>query len=245
MFSTIDFETTGLNLTLDEICEVAVVNYDKDFKIEKEFRTLCKTFKPIPEDVSAIHGITNEMVEHMPYFHEVIPTVLQLIKGKIICGQNIRRFDLPLLAEKCLLSDFPFDISEYRTLDTLVIESVLKPRNLSYLYKQYTGKDLDDAHSALADCKASMEVLKAQIETHNLDIHSADFNFAFGIKDDLVDPLGKLKYIDGEICWAMGKCKDQPVIKDPSYARWALTADFPKSTKFYIQKELDKIDKVK
>jgi DNA polymerase-3 subunit epsilon len=185
------------------------------------------------------------MVQDKPYFHEVIPTVLQLIKGKIICGQNIRRFDLPLLAEKCLLSDFPFDFNEYKTLDTLVIESVLKPRNLSFLYKQYTGKDLEDAHSALVDCKASMEVLKAQIETNNLDIHSDDFNATFGIKDDVVDPLGKLKYIDGVVCWSMGKNKDQAISKDVAYARWALTADFPKSTKFYIQKELDKIDKVK
>lgn len=245
MFATIDFETTGVNLTLDEICEVAIVTYDKDFKIEQEFRSLCKTYKPIPPDVSEIHGITNEMVEDKPYFDELIPTVLQLIKGRIICGQNIRKFDLPLLAEKCLLSDYAFEINDYRTLDTLVIETVLKPRNLSFLYKLYTGKDLDGAHSALVDCKASMEVLQAQVKENNLDIFSDDFNKTFGIKDDLVDPLGKLKYIDGEVCWTMGKNKDQPISKDPSYARWALTADFPKSTKFYIQKELDKIDKVK
>ena len=63
MYSTIDFETTGTNITLDEICEVAIVIFDENFEVQKEFHSYCKTHKPIPEDVIAIHGITNEMVE--------------------------------------------------------------------------------------------------------------------------------------------------------------------------------------
>lgn len=240
MFATIDFETTGTNIVLDEICEVAVVCYDTEFKIQKEFRSLCRTHKPITEGVIAIHGITNEMVADQPYFQELIPTVLDLIKGRIICGQNIRNFDLPFLAEQCFLYDYEFDSNECKTLDTLTIESIVRPRNLSFLYKQYTGKELEGAHTALEDCKASMEVLQGQIKTHNLDIFAEDFNDTFGIKGNFVDPSKRLHYIDGVVCWAMGKHKDKPVTFDKAYGEWVMTSDFPKSTKFYVRKELDK-----
>jgi DNA polymerase III subunit epsilon len=241
MYASFDLETTGTNFVLHEICEIAIVNYDKDFKKIKEFRTLLKTHNPITDDVIAIHGITNEMVADKPYFSEVAPTVLALLEGQILCGQNIRDFDIPFLGEKLFQCNIPFDANNYKTLDTLKIETIVSPRNLGFLYKKYTGKDLDGAHSALVDVEACMEVLKAQIETHNLDINSEDFNEMFGIKDKFVDPTKKLVYIDGVVCWNIGKHKGKSVTEDKGYANWCLGADFPESTKFYIKRELDKV----
>ena len=240
MYATIDLETTGLNSILDEICEIAIVIYDKDFKLKKEFRQLLKTYNPIPEDVTLIHGISNEMVESMPYFDEIMNTVLDLLEGQILCGQNIRKFDIPFLAEQFFKMDVVFDTTKIKTLDTFVIEQVLNPRDLGTLYKKYTGKELVDAHSALVDCKASMEVLMGQIKTYDLDVTSDSFNDMLGVKEIYVDPSRKLMYIDGAVCWTMGKYKDKPVGEDLGYANWALSADFPKSTKYYIQKEIDK-----
>lgn len=241
MYSFLDLETTGLNSILDEICEIAIVVYDKDFNLKKEFRALLKTHKPIPEDVSLIHGITNEMVQDKPYFSDISDTILKLLENTIICGQNINVFDLPFLAEQFFKLDITFDTNKFRTLDTLVIERVMKPRDLGTLYKLYTGKDLEGAHSAVVDCKATKEVLVGQIKTFNLDVTADNFNEMLGLTSKYVDPAQKLVYIDGEVCWAMGKHKDKPVIKDKPYATWALSADFPKSTKFFIQQELDKV----
>lgn len=241
MYASFDLETTGTNAVLHEICEIAIVNYDKDFNKIKEFRTLLKTHVPITEDVIAIHGITNEMVADKPYFSEVALSVLNLLEGQILCGQNIRDFDLPFLSEKFSQCNIPFDINDYKTLDTLKIETIVNPRNLGFLYKKYTGKELDGAHSALVDCEAAMEVLKCQIKEHGLDITSEDFNEVFGVKEKYVDPMKKLVYINGIVCWNVGKHKGKSVTEDKGYANWCLGADFPESTKKCIREELDKV----
>lgn len=245
MYASFDLETTGTNFILDEICELAIVVYNKDFKIEKEFRSLLKTHKPIPEDVILIHGITNEMVEDKPYFEDIATNVLELLKGQVLCGQNIKNFDIPFIAEKFFQLDVVFNPNDYRILDSLQIETIVRPRTLGFMYKTYLGVELEDAHSALADSKAAMEVILAQIKTHNIDLESEDFNKALGIHDKYVDPTRKLIYIDGAVCWAIGKHKGKTVASEKSYAEWAMTSDFPKSTKFFIKQELDKIDKAK
>ena len=243
MYAFFDLETTGLNSLLDEICEVAVLIYDKNFKLKKEFRTLLKTHNPIPEDVTLIHGITNEMVKDKPYFQDVAREVFELLENMILCGQNIRTFDIPFLAEQLFNCDIIFDTTKFRYLDTLLIEQKLKKRDLSTLYQLYTGKELEDAHSASADCKAAKEVLMGQIKQFDLDVTKDDFNLTLGITDKRVDPSGKLLYIDGVACWSFGKNKNKPVSQDVDYAKWVITSDFPKSTKFYVQKEIDKINK--
>lgn len=235
-----DLETTGLNSILDEICELAIVVYDKDLILKKEFRSLLRTHNPIPEDVTLIHGITNEMVADKPFFEEVAPSVLKLLQGKVICGHNVRTFDIPFLAEQFFKCDIIWDTSDLKTLDTLSIERILKPRDLGTLYKLYTGKEIEDAHSAVADCKASKEVLAGQIKEFGLDINSKDFNEMLGVNKDSIDPSGKLIYIDGTVCWSFGKNKNKPILEDLGYINWSLASDFPKSTKYYIQKELDK-----
>ena len=244
MYAVIDLETTGLNYVLDEICEIAILIYDKDFKLKKEYHSLLNTYRGIPEDVSLIHGITNDMVKDKPYFNEVAVTVKKLLTGKILCGQNIRNFDLPMLAEQFFNLDIVFDVSEFKTLDTFSIEQKMNPRDLSTLYKKYTGEDLQDAHTAKADCVAAMAILQKQVEVYDLDLNLDDINNMLNVQEKYVDPSRKLVWIDGAVCWTMGKNKDKAVTADISYANWALESNFPNSTKFYVKKELDKIKKV-
>lgn len=243
MYAFLDLETTGLNYVLDEICEIAILIYDKDFKLKKEYHSYLNTYRGIPEDVSLIHGITNEMVADKPYFSDVAKEIKKLLEGKILCGQNIRNFDLPMLAEQFFNLDIEFDTSEIKTLDTFSIEQLMNPRDLSSLYKKYTGLDLVDAHTAKADCIAAKDVLMKQVETYGLNLDLEDSENSLNVKEKYVDPSRKLIWIDGAVCWAMGKNKDKTVLSDIPYANWALESSFPNSTKFYIKKELDKIKK--
>ena len=63
----LDTETTGLYDA--EIVEIAVINRDG----EPLLNTLIKPSIPIPAEVSAIHGITNEVVADAPSFPKSIP----------------------------------------------------------------------------------------------------------------------------------------------------------------------------
>ena len=61
-------ETTGLDPVSDDICGIFAlkVQFSKTDNmpiIVDQFKTLVKTYKPIPEDVSKINGITNEMIK--------------------------------------------------------------------------------------------------------------------------------------------------------------------------------------
>ena len=241
MYAFFDLETTGLNFVLDEICEIAIIIYDKDFKIKKEFHTLLNTHRGIPQEASDIHGITNDMVEDKPYFGDIALTVKKLLDGNVLCGQNIRNFDIPMLAEQFFNMDIVFDVQKIKTLDTLSIEQITNPRDLSALYLKYIGKELKDAHSAKADCKASMQVLVAQIEKYELDLNLEDEGNVLNVQGKYVDPGRKLIWVDGAVCWAIGKNQGKTVASDLSYANWALEFNFPMSTKYYIKQEIEKV----
>ncbi len=68
----LDVETTGLNpLVGDKICEVGILKI-KDNKVTDTYETLINPGIDIPPSSTAIHGITNDMVEQSPYFKKNI-----------------------------------------------------------------------------------------------------------------------------------------------------------------------------
>lgn len=65
-----DLETTGINIALDRIVEISYL------KVDLNGNETSKTLRlnpgiPIPENVTAIHGISNEDVKDAPSFNEV------------------------------------------------------------------------------------------------------------------------------------------------------------------------------
>lgn len=122
---------------------------------------------PIPPVVSAIHGITDEMVANEPTFKELAPKVYTLIKDSDLGGFNSNRFDIPLLAEEMLRAGVDFDMKNTLSVDVQTIFHKMEKRTLSAAFKFYCDQDLTDAHSAEADTNATYEVLKAQLSRYN------------------------------------------------------------------------------
>jgi len=79
-------------------------------------------------------------------------------------GFNIKRFDLPMLETEFSRADIVFSRIGHRILDSQLIYHKLEPRDLSAAYEKYCGKKLENAHSSEADTRASIEILKAQLE---------------------------------------------------------------------------------
>jgi DNA polymerase-3 subunit epsilon len=115
-----------------------------------------------------------------------------------------------------------------------------EPRNLTAAYKYYCDKELEDAHSAEADAKATMEILFAQIQRYNDLENNVAFLGDFSKGEDFLDYTRRIRLINGQAVFNFGKYKDKPVAeifrKEPSYYDWMMKGDFALDTKNVISK---------
>jgi DNA polymerase III subunit epsilon len=230
-----DLETTGLNITTDRIIEM---NY---LKIHPDGREECKTLRfnpemPIDPKAMAVHGITNEELKDCPTFKEYAQTIANIFEGCDFAGYNSNKFDLPLLAEELLRADIDFDLKKRKFIDVQVIYHKMEQRTLSAAYKFYCQKDLENAHSAEADTRATYEVLQSQLEKYaNLE-NDIDKLSEFSAQTRAVDFAGRIVYNDKDVeVFNFGKYKNVSVEevfeKDPAYYGWMINNDFPLYTK--------------
>jgi DNA polymerase-3 subunit epsilon len=116
-----------------------------------------------------------------------------------------------------------------------------EPRNLTAAYRFYCDKNLEDAHSALADTRATYEVLKAQLERY--DDLEGDVNFLsdFTKRNDNVDLAGRIVYNEQrQEVFNFGKYRGKPVVevlqRDPGFYAWMMQGDFTQNTKQVLTK---------
>ena len=230
-----DLETTGINITSDRIVEISILKVHPNGK-EERHTWLVNPEMQIPEEVTAIHGISNEDVAGKPTFKTLAKEIHNLIKDSDLGGFNSNRFDIPLLAEEMLRADVDFEMKNRHSVDVQTIFHKMEQRTLSAAYKFYCDKNLDGAHSAEADTNATYEVLKAQIERYDELENDTKFLAEFSSRKKFADFAGFLIYNkEGLECFSFGKHKGKLVTevleKEPGYFGWILNADFPLYTK--------------
>jgi len=230
-----DLETTGINITNDRIVEMAVVKLNPDGSQEEKL-WLINPEMPIPQEATAVHGITDEKVADAPTFRELVAEISTFIIHSDLAGFNSDRFDIPLLAEEMLRADFDFDMKNLKTVDVQTIFHKMEQRTLSAALKFYCQKDLTDAHSALADTRATFDVLQAQLERYNELEPSVDFLSTFTSRRKSADLAGFIIFNkEGKECFSFGKHKgktvDQVLEQEQGYFGWLMGADFPRYTK--------------
>ncbi|MFC4721111.1 exonuclease domain-containing protein [Geojedonia litorea] len=230
-----DLETTGINITTDRIVEISILKVHPD-GTEDSKTWLINPEMPIPKEVTAIHGISDADVADQPTFKEVAKDIFNLIKDSDLGGFNSNRFDIPLLAEEMLRAEVDFDMKNRVAIDVQTIFHKMEQRTLSAAYKFYCDKNLDDAHSAAADTKATYEVLKAQLARYDELENDTKFLAQFSSRKQFADFAGFITFNKkGEECFSFGKHKGkrvEDVLNDePGYFGWLLNADFPLYTK--------------
>lgn len=236
-----DLETTGTNINSDRIVEICYLKvYPNGNEESKTMRI--NPGMHIPEAASAIHGIYDADVADCPTFKEVARSVANDIEGCDLAGFNSNRFDIPLLAEEFLRAEVDIDLSRRKFVDVQVIFHKMEQRTLSAAYKFYCGKNLEDAHTAEADTRATYEVLMAQLDRYPEDLQN-DVNFLsdFSSFNKNVDFAGRMVYDDkGVEVFNFGKYKGMPVVevlkRDPGYYGWILNSDFTLNTKAMLTK---------
>lgn len=230
-----DLETTGINIAADRIVEIAYLKVDLNGNETTKTQRINPEM-PIPENVTAIHGISNEDVKDAPTFNEIARSLAKEIEGCDLAGYNSVRFDIPLLAEEFLRAGVDIDLSRRKFVDVQVIFMKMEPRTLSAAYKFFAGKELTDAHSAEADTLATYEVLQAQLDRYpNLENDIGKLA-EFSAHNRNVDFAGRIVYNDDDVeVFNFGKYKGKPVREvlqsDPGYFGWMMNGDFPLYTK--------------
>ena len=233
-----DIESTGLSITRDRMVEVAFLKVQPDGNTDFK-RYLMNPGIPIPAEVSAIHGITDEDVRFAPKFEQVAGEMYEFLQNTDLAGFNALRFDIPMLAEEFFRVGLDLEVERRQTVDVQLIFHKMEERNLSAAYRFYCQKELENAHSAEADIRATWEVFQAQTQRYNFLPETVQGIAEFTGNHLRVDMEGKLiKGEDGSVKFNFGKHKGRNVAEvfrlEPSYYSWMMDGDFPAYTKKII-----------
>jgi DNA polymerase III subunit epsilon len=243
-----DIESTGVNVASDRIVEICILKIKQDGTEDVMTKRVNPTI-PIPLEASLVHGIYDEDVRNEPTFKQVAKTIAQFLEGCDLAGYNSNKFDIPILLEEFLRAEIDFDLQNRKTVDVQNIFHQMEQRTLKAAYKFYCEKELENAHSAEADIRATYEVLLAQVEKYqNTEVKDKAGNKSIPVKND-VDALHKFTYLNqnvdfagrmiynekGEEIFNFGKHKGKRVADvfniEPSYFDWMMNGDFPLYTK--------------
>ena len=230
-----DLETTGTDISKDRIVEIAILKLYPDGTQEKIEKRINPEIKISPE-ATEVHGINNEMVDNSPTFKQESLNIYNFIKGCDLAGFNSDRFDIPLLVEELLRAEVEFNFKNIKTVDVQTIFHKKEARTLSAALKFYCDKELNNAHSAFADTKATHDVLLAQLDRYSDLEPNIDFLNQFSTRKKTADFAGFVVFNKAnEMCFGFGKHKGKKVTdileKEPGYFGWVLNADFPRYTK--------------
>ncbi|WP_289158958.1 3'-5' exonuclease [uncultured Muribaculum sp.] len=233
-----DLETTGVNILRDKIVEISYIKVLPSG--EEEEKTLrVNPGMPIPAEATAVHHITDDDVKDCPRFKDVAKELARVFQGCDIAGFNSNRFDVPLLMQEFATAGVEIDMARHNFVDVQNIFHKMEQRTLVAAYKFYCGKDLEAAHSANADTRATYEVLKAQLDRYPSLKNDIAYLAEFSTMNKNADLMGRIIFNEaGKEVFNFGKYKGQEVEKvfarEPSYYSWMMQGEFAENTKQVI-----------
>lgn len=230
-----DLETTGTNVTHDRIVELSYIKVFPDGSEEKKSRRINPGI-PIPPQATAVHHISDEDVKDEPTFKQIAKSLHVIFEGCDIAGYNSNKFDVPLLMEEFGRCGINFDVSGRHFIDVQNIFHKMEQRTLVAAYRFYCGKELEGAHSALADTQATYEVLKEQLDKYAELENDVEALAKFSSSGRNLDLAARIILDDQDRpVFNFGKHKGKTVKevlkREPSFYDWVMQGDFPKNTK--------------
>ena len=206
-----DLETTGLDLVKDRIIQISYIKVHPNGK-EERGNELINPEKPIPEEVIALTGISNDDVKDKPTFKQIAQSLADMFVGSDFAGFNSNHFDIPLLAEEFLRAGIDFDFTKCRLIDAQTIFHKMERRNLAAAYKFYCGRKMEEdfeAHRADQDTEATYRVLMGELDMYAPGANEDENKVLNNDMDELASFSKTNNNIDfaGRIVW--GEKKDR------------------------------------
>src|SRR3989338_4835949 len=220
----LDLETTGTWVERDKIIEIAMVKSFPDNHTETYLKKV-NPGVPIPPVISQ--------------------EVLRFIGDSDLAGFNIEKFDLPLLERELREADLQFNWRTHKVYDAQRVYHLNEKRDLYAAYKFYCDKNLDNAHSALADAQATLEILEAQVAKYGNGDGNVEHlgQYRYRSTEEFYDRERKFRWWNGKLYMMFGKYANKYTLqeivqKDRGYLEWILSAQFSEDVKELVASAL-------
>jgi DNA polymerase-3 subunit epsilon len=165
MYAIVDIETTGGHAAGNGITEIAIVLHDGN-KVTRRYETLINPQKNIPIYISALTGISNEMVIKAPLFSEVAAEIFSLLHDKVFVAHNVN-FDYSFLRHHLAVCGYELNAKK---LCTVRLGRKVFPNLISYsLGKLCKQLDINhhNHHRAGGDADATTILFSKILENDN------------------------------------------------------------------------------
>ena len=157
-YAIVDIETTGGLVKRDKITEIAIVLHNGE-DILDQYQTLINPERSIPEFITQMTGITNEMVADAPLFCEVAKEIVLRTEGAVFVAHNAR-FDYGFLREEFARLGYAFTRKQLCTVRlSRKLLPELRSHSLDSLIRHYSIP-VNQRHRALDDAVATAEIFK-------------------------------------------------------------------------------------
>ena len=153
-YTVVDFETTGFKKS-DRVIEVACVNVSESLTIEDEWTSLVNPGRSAGR--TDIHGIHTDWLKDAPTFKELAPLILKTVAGRTLVAHNAS-FDSRFMLQELQrswhsIAEKPAALCTMQWSKELLGTSKLADSCAA------AGITIDNAHEALADTRATAELL--------------------------------------------------------------------------------------
>lgn len=162
MYSVIDVETTGGTPGNSKITEIAIYRVENG-RIVDEFVSLINPERYIPDYITRLTGISNDMVAHAPRFFEVAKRVVEITQGTVFVAHNVS-FDFGMVKSEFDSLGYQFNLPR---LCTVKLARALMPGHRSYSLGNLCDDieiRLNGRHRAGGDALATVELFLRLIE---------------------------------------------------------------------------------
>lgn len=155
----LDIETTGLDVARDRMLSVGAVRLHGTKLFRAVFLDrLVDPHVPVPPAATAVHGITDSMVEGAPSFAEVWPELEAMMSGVVVVGYNIG-FDLAILRREVEAAGGRWP--DPPSLDALRLVAALDPSRTDLDLETVAadfGIGIEGRHTAFGDALVAAEL---------------------------------------------------------------------------------------
>jgi DNA polymerase-3 subunit epsilon len=164
-----DTESTGLGPEA-RVCEYAHIlcKLEANRLVEVErFESLVNPGIPIPEGATKVHGITDAMVKMAPSLRDILPAAFKLAKNEhaLVVGHNFTGYDMALLD-----GVYPKSLEVGCTLKAARVFIDSPKHSLDFLREHLKLEKTGQAHSALADCLDTLQIINHMLAGRSWEI---------------------------------------------------------------------------